>query len=264
VHSLAELEVAFADALLDSRAPDVAAMVAGDGVPPEARVAIYRHHVLTSLTAALRSTYPVVCRLVGDRFFAYAAHEFIGMHPPTGPCLFEYGADFAAFLETYPACRDLAYLPDVARLEWALNRALHAEDTVRVYPGALRSLDLRWVESLRLGFDPSVTLLSSPWPIDAIWRANQPGADPEATVDATRGPVRLEIRRLGDDGVFRRLTPATHAFRRALIEAETLATAADQAGAVDGEFDITAALHELFTDDVLIGFRVTPGPEGTP
>jgi hypothetical protein len=258
---LAEVQRTFVDALLDSRASDIAAVVAGDGVAPGARVAIYRHHVVTSLTAALRSTYPVVCRLVGDGFFAYAAHEFIVTQPPTGPCLSDYGEAFAEFLERFPASRELAYLADVGRLEWALNRAFHAEDTVPLDLGALRSLDPRWLDGLRLRFDPSVTLLSSPWPIDSIWSANQGDADPEATIDAASGPVRLEIRRQGDDAVFRRLTPATYAFRRVLIEGGALATAADEASAVDGALHIVAALHELFTDNVLIGFRVTSGPE---
>src|SRR5439155_21753788 len=137
---LAEVQRTFADALLDSRASDIAAVVAGDGVAPGARVAIYRHHVVTSLTAALRTMYPVVCGLVGDGFFAYAAHEFIVTQAPTGPCLSDYGEAFAEFLEGFPAARELVYLADLARLEWALSRALHAEDTVPRDLGALRSL----------------------------------------------------------------------------------------------------------------------------
>src|SRR5919204_6104225 len=80
--SLVEVQRQFADALLGVRADDAVAAVAGDGVAPEARVAVYRHHVVSSLTAALRSTYPVVSRLVGDGFFAYAAREFITTHQP--------------------------------------------------------------------------------------------------------------------------------------------------------------------------------------
>ena len=257
--SLVEVQRQFADALLGLRADDAVAAVAGDGVAPEARVAVYRHHVVSSLTAALRSTYPVVSRLVGDGFFAYAAREFITTHQPAGPCLFEYGDALPQFIQTFPASRNLAYLSDVARLEWALHRALHAEDTVPLDLGALRRLDARSLDGLTLRFDPSVTLLSSPWSIDAIWSANQPGADPEATVDAASGPVRLEIRRLADNAVFRRLTPATYAFRRVLMDGGHLATAADEATAEDGHVEITALLHELFADNVLIGFRVTSG-----
>ena len=38
------------------------------------------------------------------------------------------GAHFPAFLETYPPTAGLAYLPDVARLEWAIEEASTAPD----------------------------------------------------------------------------------------------------------------------------------------
>ena len=40
--------------------------------------------------------------------------------------LAEYGADFPAFIAGYEAARDLPYLADIARLDWALNLAFHA------------------------------------------------------------------------------------------------------------------------------------------
>ena len=258
--SLAEVQASLAEALLGAGRSDVAAMVAGDGVAPEARVDIYRHHVLASLTTALLSTYPVVRRLVGDGFFGYVAHHFITARPPTGPCLFEYGEALADFLERLPACGDLPYVGDVARLEWALNHALHAEDAVPLDLDALRSLDPAHVDGLTLRFAPSVTLLSSPWPIDTIWSANQVDADPEATVDASRGPVQLQISRRGDDVVFRRLAPAAYTFRRILLEGGGLSRAASEAARVDAAFDVIAALHELFTEDVLTSPPDTSGP----
>src|SRR5437660_1664772 len=85
------------------------------------------------------------------------------------------------------------------------------------------TLDPRWLSAvppgelarLKLRLHPSLSLLESPWPIDQIWRANQPGADPEATVSLDAGAVRLEICRLEDCVVFRPMTPGTYAFERA-------------------------------------------------
>ena len=263
MRSLGELQAGFLSAVLDADGADVAVAVAGDGVLPVARLAIYRHHVFTSLTAALAATYPVIRRLVGEGFFGYAAHDFVRGHPPTGPCLFEYGEAFARFLATFPPCRELPYLPDVARLEWALNEALHADDLAPLDRAPLRRLDPAHVETLTFQFDPSVTLLTSPWPIDLIWRANQPDADPEATVDLTHGGVRLEVRRLGDDVAFRRLEPAAYVFRRALFEGDTLDAAARKAGAEDATFDPAAALRALFEENVLRGFRFTSKGEAS-
>ena len=178
--TLLERQRALRVVLLGGDEPRAAAAVAPDGISPDLRLAIYGHHVLSTLTAVLEATFPVVQRLVDPRFFAYAADVFIRRHPPTGPCLFEYGAGFADFLADFPPCRDLPYLPDVARLEWALEAGYHDDEA------------------------PAPCHLPSPYPIDAIWHANQPGADPDTVVDLDAGSVRLEIRREADAVVFTR------------------------------------------------------------
>ena len=96
--SLREVQRNVRRALLGRGDEEAAAVaVADDGLTAHARLEIYRHHVFTTLTAALQATFPVVCRLVDERFFAYAADQYIRQDPPSGPCLFEYGARFPRF-----------------------------------------------------------------------------------------------------------------------------------------------------------------------
>jgi hypothetical protein len=232
--------------------------VAADGLRPEARLRIYRHHVFTTLTEALRSTFPVVCRLVDERFFAYAADRFIAGTPPAAPCLFEYGAAFPDFLAAFPPCRHLEYLPDVARLEWAMNVALNADDAAPLDPAALGAVPAANAGRLVLHFHPSIALLESPWPLDRLWTANQPESDPEEVVDLGAGGVRLEIRRRGDDVVWRTLDPATFAFRRALADGRPLEEAAGAALAVDAGFDLAAGLHDLLLEEAVVGWALPP------
>src|SRR6266436_6402651 len=75
VRTLREVEAAFSRALLGGDERLAPAEVLGDDLAPGARLQIYRHHVFTTLTAGLRATYPVVCRLVDERFFGYAAAQ---------------------------------------------------------------------------------------------------------------------------------------------------------------------------------------------
>ncbi len=119
--ALRDLQSAFLRAMLGPDEPQLLEALVGDGLLPTVRLQMYRHHVLTSLTEVLQVTFPVICRLVDERFFRYAADAYIRQSPPEAPCLFEYGAHFPAFLATFPPCRALVYLADVARLEWALN-----------------------------------------------------------------------------------------------------------------------------------------------
>src|SRR5712692_6038624 len=221
--TLRELQRGVRDALLRDPAGAAALDVVGDGLAPAARLAVYRHHVLTSLTAALETTFPVVVRLVDPRFFRYAADRYVREHPPAGPCLFEYGASFPEFLAVFPPCLPLVYLADVARLEWAMNVALHAPDAAPLTAEAVRALAPDALQALAVGLHPSVTLLRSPWPVDRIWRANQPGAG-AAVVELDAGGACLQIWRRDDEVVFRALTPAALALRTALARERRLAS----------------------------------------
>jgi hypothetical protein len=133
--TLPDLQRLFGQALLTDNETALSALepeIASSSMSPRERLAIYRNNVLASLTDVLRETFPVVCRLVGEPFFAFAAREFIAAHPPLRPSLSDYGDAFPAFLGTFPPCSDLAYLADTARLEWLLNVARYAADVAPV------------------------------------------------------------------------------------------------------------------------------------
>lgn len=260
--SLRDLERDLRRALLGGDDARARAAIRGDGLDAGARLDIYRHHLVTTLTAALRATFPVVCRLVDERFFAYAADRYIQVEPPAGPCLFEYGAGFAGFLAEFPPCRPLPYLADVARLEWAMQRALHAPEGDPLPIESIQGVTPGAAASLALTLDPSVSLLASRYPIDRIWRVNQPDVTEPTVVDLAGSGVRLEVRRRGDDVVFRALDPAVFVFRRALGVGGDLATAAGEALAADPAFDVAVALVELFDDGLPVAFTCTPSHPG--
>lgn len=262
--TLRELQTSFAAALLDAHDAGVTAHLAADGLAPAARLRIYRHHVFSSLTAALETTYAVVARLVDARFFAFAAHEYVRLHPPAGPCLFEYGASFADFLAGFPPCASLPYLPDVARLEWAIHTAGNADDAAPVDPSRLDGLASDEVRALRLHLHPSLSVLRSPWPVADIWRANQPDADPDLTVDLAAGGVCLEVRRRNDDVVLRVTTPATHAFLRALREGRGLGDAAAAARTIEPGFDLAVVLCRLLDDGLVVAVEAASCPRDEP
>jgi hypothetical protein len=252
---LQQLQTAFTRALLQGD-DTVAGMILGDGLQPEARLALYRHHVFTTLTDVLQAAYPVVCRLVDERFFAYAAAHYIRQEPPSGPCLFEYGASFPDFLATFPPCQGLAYLPDVARLEWAVQAAWYAEQTVPLELTCLQGFAPEELEALQFSFDPAVAYLASPWPVDRIWRVNQSEAAADEIVPLDAGATYLEVGRHNDDSVVQALPPATWSFRAALATGQRLADALEAALAIIPDFDLSLALQELFAARLIIDVRV--------
>jgi len=251
--TLEDIQRHMASAICGCEEPDLLASIESDGIDVEARLRIYRNHVLVTLTEALKAIFPVACRLVDERFFAYAAHEFIRATPPTEPRLAHYGAHFPNFLAAFPACRELVYLADVARLEWAVNAALHADTAFSLDRSALTSVSPAHAPNLVLALHPSWQLQESRWPIDRIWRTNQPDEETDQTIDLDAGGVRLEIYRRRDRIVVTTVDPAGYAFRAALARGTRLEAAVDAALGVDPLFDLTLTLRLMFEAGLIVG-----------
>jgi hypothetical protein len=256
--ALREVQAAFRRALIDGDEAAIVALVADDGIGASERVAIYRNNLAFALTDVLRDTFPAVCRLVDERFFAYAARQFIAREPPDRACLAEYGARFPDFLAAFPPCRALAYLPDVARLEWLMNVAAHAEDAETLTEAALADVADDAAPRLVLHLAPAIGLIASPWPVDRIWRANRPGMESDEVIDLAAGGVHLEIARRDGAVVLRGLDPASFAFRAAIARGATLGTAAAAAVSADAGFDLGAAFAALFAEGALAAWSVPP------
>ena len=250
--NLLELQLQLSRAVLGGDTAALVGGIRGDGLDPAERLRIYRNHAFATLGAVLEGTFPVVCRLVDKRFFAYAAHEYLREHPPHSRCLVEYGADFADFLAGFDPCKDLPYLADVARFEWALNTAATVREAAPLPIEALAAVPPERAAGLALRLQPSVRYFASGWPIDTIWQANQQSEVP--TVDLARGITCIEIRRDRDAVAWRRLDPGTFAFRTAVAEGLVLAAAAATATVEDPAFDLAAAIDRVFAEGLAVAF----------
>src|SRR5438105_2439265 len=141
VPALHELQRAVYHSLMERDGGGIATYVREDGVAAVDRLRIYRNTFYCTLTNALRLSYPAVHRLVGVDFFEAVAQAFIGAQPLRSAYLDEYGSGFPDFLARFPAATSVPYLFDVAQLEWAVTRALHAPDATPLNVVKLRSLE---------------------------------------------------------------------------------------------------------------------------
>jgi len=254
MHSLLEIQTAFAGALLRDGAAGPHDWLCDEGVSAAARIGIHRNNMQASLGEALAEMFPVVHRLVGEGFFTYAAHEFVRAHPPVSPCVADYGGAFAEFLSEFAPCRDLPYLPDVARFERMLHDAARCAIGPALEAAALASLDAGEAGELSFIFQPDRGYLCSPWPVTAIWRANQDGGDGAPDPQAEGALVEVYRR----DGIveFRELVPPAFAFRAALAGGAALADALAAVSDRDASFDAATALMNLFADRAVSGIRL--------
>lgn len=239
---LPELQSRLADAILKGAFAEAAPAIEGDGLAPAARLQIYRNHLRITLADALAAIFPATVRLLGEPCFAGLARRYVAAHPPEAPCLFEYGEHFPAFLARRPELRQVAYAPDLARLEWTMHAAYHAPDAPTLTPERLSRLPAERVPELRLAFHPAWRLVGTRWPVLAIWAACQPGAMPEMLHLVPESMVVLVGRDRDGDVVRLRLAPGRAVFLRRLHAGRTLADAAADAAVRDPCFDLAGTL----------------------
>ena len=192
--SLREIQHRFRHSMLEGHDDGIESFVVADGIAAADRIAIYRNTYLAVLTRALRLNHPAIERLVGEAFFEAAAHEFIEQSPPGSAWLDQYGEGFADFVEQFPPAASIPYLADVATLEWAVACALHAEDAPSLDLTALAALMPDEQARVRFVAHPSVRLVHTRFPADAIWRAVLARDDAAmASIDLTDGPRWLLV-----------------------------------------------------------------------
>jgi hypothetical protein len=223
-----------------------AGLVIGDGIAADARLNIYRNTYAANLVSALRISYPAIRLLIGEDFFEGAARVFIDAHPPQSAYLNSYGAEFGDFLAEFPPAASLSYLADVARLEWAVNIALHAEDFTPL--DAKRLLDLPQDADTIFVPGPSVTALRLTLPADAIWRAViGENDDALGAIDLFAGPVFLIVGRSGDAVSVDRMDERDWRFAADLCAGVPLSRAIESANA-----DMSAVLAALLAAGHLV------------
>jgi hypothetical protein len=248
--ALRDLQAAFAAHLVDGDAARLAAIV----TPSAARLGVHRHHVFHSLAAALGETFSTVKALVGPEFFRRMARAYVAAELPTQPVLGEYGRSFDVFVAGHAAARDLPYLADVARLDWALNRAFHCPFQPPLGAADLQAVDAGSLPQQRLVAQAGAALIESDFAIDRIWAVSRPGAA-EEKVDPWSVGIRLLVLRRSDDAAFVVLSAGEARFVAVLIDGATLEEAAGQALAVDPAFDLSPAFARLVGLGVFAALR---------
>lgn len=174
--ALARQQQTFTAALLGRG--DASAALAMFREPPAVaaqRLEVYRANIRAGRLSALRAAYPVVEALVGSEFFEALARAHAQEQGSTNGDLNRFGQHFAMFLQGFEPVRRqsaLAYLPDLARLEWAVHQAESAPE------------------------GPSWAAVESRFAIADIWNWHQVSREPagDEALDVQRPQIALAFR----------------------------------------------------------------------
>ena len=188
---LAALQQQFGDALFDrGHESGLAPQLAAGGVE---RLALYRGNLGAGWERALGAAFPVVRQLVGEEFFEGLARAYGKATPSHDPDLAGFGTRFADFLDGFAPASALPYLPDMARLEWAVHRACLAPDALAAGIEVLAQLSPQALDAARFTLHPSLALLRSRWALAPLWQAHQPDG-PALPPDVAAPCVALVLR----------------------------------------------------------------------
>ncbi len=238
-----QTQQAFAAALRDPDLPPPSGVISHTAAIPTKRFAVYRNNVMVSLVEALEARFPAARRIVGDDFFRATARMFAQAHPPRSPLMMTYGDEFPDFLAAFEPAAEIAYLADVARVEAARTHAYHAADAEPISAAELAGLDPNALAGICFELHPSLEIVSSPFPVVAIWAVNS-GEIPFAPIEDWRGEDALIVRPANDVEV-RRLPPGAVAFLRSLRSGAPLGAAAASAFKDHPDFDLAINIAAL-------------------
>jgi hypothetical protein len=231
---LAQLQTRMAQALLGGEFVALEGEMARGPVTAAGALGLHRTTALHGLVNALRLTYPTVDALVGEAFFDQAALAFVEAHPPASSWLTGYGAQFPAFLSSYALAAELPYLPDVARLDAAI-------EVVASQSLGLDGLAFDLGTAL-LTLDASLQVIALDYPGAAIRDAIEACDDGALTaIDMTPRPHALALWRMPDGAGLRSLSPFPTTVLEALLHGGDLEHALSAGG------DVAALQSEVFT-----------------
>lgn len=245
--SLRDLQRAMRDHAFDRGGAPVAAIADVHAFSPVERLGIHRNATLLGLGMALRASFPVILRLVGEAFFDRMARDFLIVTPPRDPRMSRLGLEFPAFVGGYPAAAALPYLSDVARLEVAWTHAYHAAEAEPLAPEALLAFPEDRLGEVVLAPLPSLRFVASAYPVAKIWRANQPDrAEPEA-IGLDAGGEMAVVWRPADTVRVQAVGNGAFTFLMALATGQSLDTAWAGALALAPDFQLIPELQALLT-----------------
>lgn len=246
----------FARAIVQGEAPS--SCIDADYAQYSSAVAIgvYRNNYFGNLHDALAGAYPVIEQLVGRDFFRHLTRSFIRQYGSQSGNLHHYGAQMEDFLATFEPSKDLVYLPNVARLEWACHRAYFAEEATALNLGDLAQIPPERYADLILNLHPACHLLSSRYPISAIWHAHQSDAACDFHIDLDRGGGDVLVTRCDDVVIVVELFQADAAWLQAVQKGASLGVATDAIQARYPSFDLPSLLLMLVANNALTNFNL--------
>jgi hypothetical protein len=253
--NLHNLQQNFLSAIYSNDETAITKSIKQSDLSSKAKIQIYRNNVFSSLHKVIEDAFPVIKRLVGKEFFKYLASNFIKEFPMTQQNLEDYGESLEQFLCKFEPAKQLPYLPDMARLEWAFHKAATCEKAATINTNSLSSIKQADYFNLKFTSHPSVSLVSSPYPIGKIWEMNRQ-SEPEPIDLSKENAAHLLCIHLHKKRTIQVIPINIQEFRFliSLKEGKNLYHTFEGAVALDPDFDLVSTLNKYLELGTFSGY----------
>jgi len=188
------------------------------------RLSIYHDSYRARLVECLADDYPALKYALGEERFEMLAREYIAEHPSRSATLNAYGQHLATFCRR-AFLENTAFIAELARLEWSLVEAVHAESPKPLTLESLEGLSPDRFALARFVPNAALRVLHFEYPVNDYYRAFREDLAPSVP-QASACHVAVYRR---DLTLWRRdLTPPAARLLEALAAGETLTAALSQ------------------------------------
>ena len=208
--NLNELQAAVVKAVTQPAADSQVPIRNVRGIPPKARLDVYRSNVKGAHLETLDAAYPVTREVLGPRYWRTLLEQEINEFAADTSDLNAYGSFIPALLHEAGTRRkelaELDYLGELARLEWQIHQARFAPDDPAFDWAAFQVLEEPQQAQVRFQMSHALTVLHLTHPVDALWHQHQPGNRPKFA--AENNPICCVHRAQGFEITVSRISPA--------------------------------------------------------
>lgn len=223
---------------------------------------VYQANAQVAASRNLQAVYPVLEQLVGEDAFSMLARDLWHTAPPTRGDVAQWGEGLAALIQSIPELAEEAYLPDVARVEWALHQAATAANGLADF-ATLALLTQHDPAALTLQLAPGTVLINSTYPVASIVAAHlydSPSFDVLGQKLRAAEPESALIWRRGLRPMTSLCTAAEATFLEQLLAGKSLLAALEASETLLSEhavpFDFSAWLTHAAQSGLLLGARL--------
>ncbi len=250
---LKELQKQFAQQIYNPQHNKIFGEIKSGKIDITNRIEVYRNNVFGNFDSVLEMIYPAIKQLVGEDYFNNLCHQYHQQYPSQSGNLNEYGKYFSRLIGNLKNQHKLAYLQNLASLEWQYHLACFAKDVAVFEIEKFQKLNQKDLFKIKFKLHPSCRLIFSKYPVYDIWQFTQ--KKKKKLNLKNLHPQYILIERSNWQTNIHHLTEPEFCFLKELKNKQNLYQIYQNLSKQHSDFDVGTLLNKYISNGVLSSFN---------